>query len=121
MRGGRGSRSADGVWRAVKSRYWRERDARAVLGELGASGLGLRAFCRRYGLGRERVRYWQRRLAASAGVSEAPVFLPVQVVTPRIAVAAEPIEIVVRGERTVRVRAGFDRELLCRVLEVLEC
>jgi len=105
----------------VDSRYWREEDARAVLDELGASGLGLRAFCRRYGVGRERVRYWQRRLAARAGVTDAPVFLPVRVVTPRIAGAAEPIEIVVRGERAVRVRAGFDRELLLQVLEVLEC
>ena len=121
MRGGRGSRSDGSVGRAVESHYWREQDARAVLDELGASGLSLQAFCRRYGVGRERVRYWQRRLRARAGVTDAPVFLPVRVVTPRIAVADEPIEIVVRGERTVRVRPGFDRELLRRVLEVLEC
>jgi hypothetical protein len=105
----------------VESRYWREQDARAVLDEFGASGLGVQAFCRRYGVSEQRVRYWQRRLAASADVTAAPVFLPVRIVTPRIAVADEPIEIVVRGERTVRVRAGFDQGLLRRVLEVLEC
>ena len=121
MRGGRGSRSDGSVRRAVESRYWREQDARAVLDELGASGLGMQVFCRRYGVGRQRVRYWQRRLAASEGVTEAPVFLPVRVVTPRLAVADEAIEVVVRGERTVRVRPGFDRALLLRVLEVLEC
>ena len=87
MRGGRGSRSDGSIRGAVESRYWREPDARAVLDELGASGLGIQAFCRRYGVGRERVRYWQRRLAASEGVAEAPVFLPVRVVTPRITVA----------------------------------
>ncbi len=71
MRGGRGPQS-EGVRRALKSGYWCERDARAVLDELDASGLDLRAFCRRYGIGRERVRYWRRRLAVGGDVTEAP-------------------------------------------------
>lgn len=109
------------VRRAVESRYWRAEDARAVLGALEASGLGVRAFCRRYGVGRRRISYWRRQFAAGPRTGGRPVFLPVRVLEATVSAAAEPIEVVVRGERTVRVRSGFDRELLRRVLEVLEC
>jgi transposase-like protein len=105
----------------VDSRYWRAEDARAVLAALEASGLGVGAFCRRYGVGRQRVRYWRRQLAGGQPAAGRPVFLPVRVLETTAGAAAEPIEVVVRGERTVRVRPGFDRELLRRVLEVLEC
>ena len=69
----------------------------------------------------QRIRYWQGRLAGGEGARRRPAFLPVRVLEMAASTSAEAIEIVVRGERTVRVRPGFDGELLRRVLEVLEC
>ena len=111
----RGERGAGGeIRRAVASRYWQEADARAVLAELDASGLGMAAFCRRYGVGRQRIRYWRGRLAGGEGASRRPAFLPVRVLERAASAGSEAIEIVVRGERTVRVRPGFDGEQIGR-------
>lgn len=121
MRGAKRSGSEGDVRRAVDSRYWRAEDARAVLGALESSGLGIRAFCRRYGVGRRRISYWRRQLGDGPPTDGRPVFLPVRVLETTTSAAAEPIEVVVRGERTIRVRSGFDGALLRRVLEVLEC
>ena len=51
-----------------------------------------------------------------------PSFLPVHVVkpTPDVAEGALDVEIVLGQGRTVRVRAGFDRQTLADVLTVLE-
>ena len=53
-----------------------------------------------------------------------PSFLPVQVVEPTSGRAgpagAEGVEIILGQGRTVRVRAGFDRQTLVDVLAVLE-
>jgi hypothetical protein len=118
----RGERRAGGeVRRVVASRYWREADARAVLAEFDASGLGVAAFCRRYGVGPKRIRYWRGRLAGGEGAGRRPTFVPVRVLERAASAGAAAIEIVVRGERTVRVRPDFDDALLRRVLAVLEC
>ncbi len=49
-----------------------------------------------------------------------PAFLPVQVATPAAAEATCGLEIVLTHGRSVRVRAGFDRQTLAEVLAVLE-
>jgi transposase-like protein len=49
-----------------------------------------------------------------------PSFLPVQVATPVAAEATCSLEIVLTHGRTVRVRPGFDRQMLADVLAVLE-
>ncbi len=114
-------RAGSGIRRVVTSRSWREAEARAVLAELEASGLSVLAFCRRYGVGRQRIGYWRGRLATGEQAGTKPLLVPVRVVGTSAVAECEAIEIVVRGERTVRVRGGFDREVLRRVLEVLEC
>ena len=92
-----------------------------VLGELEATGLSVGAFCRRYGLCRQRLDYWKRRLAVVARPDTKSMLVPVRVVERPPPTESQPIEIEVRGERTVRVRAGFDRDVLRQVLEVLAC
>lgn len=120
--GAQGSRghslSGSEVRRAVAARRWREAEARTVLAELEASGLEVLDFCRRHGLDPQRIAYWQRRLGGGAGTKG--LLVPVRVVGSPV-IDDEPIEIVVRGERTIRVRSGFDDETLRRVLEVLGC
>ena len=49
-----------------------------------------------------------------------PSFLPVQVATPAVEEATCGVEIVLTHGRSVRVRAGFDRQMLADVLAVLE-
>jgi len=113
-------RAGNRIDRAIASRSWSEAEARAVLEEIEASKLSIAAFCRRYGLCRQRLDYWKRRLSDGDRRGNA-VLVPVRVVGTPLSTRSEPIEIDVRGERTVRVRAGFDRELLRQVLDVLEC
>lgn len=111
--------SGSEVRRAVASRRWREAQARTVLAELDASGLEVVDFCRRHGIDHQRIGYWQRRLGGGAGTNG--LLVPVRVVGSSPGIDEEPIEIVVRGGRTIRVRSGFDEETLRQVLEVLGC
>ena len=113
--------SGDGLRQAVATRRWREPQARAVLAELETSGLDVLDFCRRHGLDHQRIGYWQRRLGNAGGGGTNELLVPVKVVGSRPVVDDDAIEIVVRGERTIRVRSGFDGDALRRVLEVLEC
>lgn len=92
-----------------------------MLAALEASGLGVVDFCRRHGIDHQRIGYWQRRLGGGGGARTSGLLVPVRVVGSSPAIDDEPIEIAVRGERTIRVRSGFDEATLRRVLEVLEC
>ena len=113
--------SGDGFRQAVATRRWRESQARVVLAELEASGLGVLDFCRRYGLDHQRIGFWQRRLGRVGDGGRSEFLVPVKVVGSRPVGDDEAIEIVVRGERSIRVRPGFDGDALRRILEVLEC
>lgn len=92
-----------------------------MLAALDASGLEVLDFCRRHGLDHQRIGYWQRRLGGGGGARTNGLLVPVRVVGASPVIDEEPLEIVVRGERTIRVRSGFDEETLRRVLEVLGC
>ena len=107
--------------RAMASRRWREPQARAVLAELEASRLEVLDFCRRYELDHQRIGFWQRRLGGVGDGGKSGLLVPVRVVGSSPVIDDEPIEIMVRGERTIRVRSGFDGETLRRVFEVLGC
>ena len=90
------------------------------------------AFCRRRGLATKTFYKWRRRLEQEQEQDNgsAPALLPVHVVDAHRHVEAEacsraqPLEVVVTGERRVRVSADFDHALLQRVvltLEALSC
>ena len=62
--------------RAVcRRRYWREDDARLVLGALERSGETMAAFARRHGVKVRRLEYWRDRVAGEdvAGLELLPV------------------------------------------------
>jgi len=95
---------------------WTEDEARAALAELARSGESVAEFARSRGFSTQRVRYWKKRLAATAVV---PAFVPVRLpVAVARTVAATTIEIA-SGGVTVRVREDLDVEHLARIVEAL--
>ena len=93
------------------------------------SGLSVRAFCQRHQLGEPRFYVWRRVLrqrglmdrksvAAARRGATTPTFVKVAVDTQNK--ATTPIDLVLAQGRRLRVRAGFDPELLRQLLRLLE-
>ena len=113
-----------------KERLWRGR-----LQEHAASGLSIRAYCRREGFGEALFYWWRREIArrgeggrmpAANGARLQTVFAEVRVEPAAIAEAREAgaIEVLLRGGRSLRVGPGFDHATLlelARVLEAAQC
>ncbi len=103
------------------NRYWRAVDAKQVLAAWRHSGQSAAAFALDHGLSAARLLRWRARLTPTA----APVFHPVRVVE-RLglqsigAVKPEPLELVLRGGRRIRVPAGFDAALLEELVRTVE-
>lgn len=126
------SRVDDRVAAVLAKRPWDEDDARVALEAFDASGMSGAAFAREHGFTRERLSWWKRKLGGSRPVGEAmPALLPVRVVdrVTRVGESREPeglaslgsgVEVVVRGNRRLRLTRGFDAETLYRAVEVLE-
>jgi transposase-like protein len=111
------------------------------------SGQSVRAYCREAGIEESAFFWWRRELArrnqqssdrtppgrgtrqgkparpsarrSSRAVAEVG-FLPVRVVADRGAEAGHSIEIVLGGDRVLRIPSGFDRQALLDVLGALE-
>ena len=131
----RGDPRRQSHWEEVMRR-WRE------------GGQSVRAFCRAEGMRESAFYFWRRKLTRRGhqvdagnglrprgraavrasgsskrvrpGHGPTPSFLPVHVVEHGAAEAAHGVEIILGQGRTVRVRAGFDRQTLADVLAVLE-
>lgn len=115
-------------------KYWKRRDAIAVLARLEKSGLTLTSFVRKYRLPEKRVHYWKKRLGEVAPQAvEQPEFVALQVIESEelglpvapsqsnpIGSEASPLEVIVNNGRIVRVPPGFDPMTLSQVVEVLE-
>ncbi len=102
----------------VGRRYWREADARVVVGAWQRGGRSLASFAQEHGVEAARVARWAARLRAAEGSVR---FHPVRVIgVSRRDGGAEPLEVVLGNGRRVRVPAGFVAEDLQRVLDVLE-
>ena len=99
-------------------RYWSEADGRAALAAFEASGLTRAAFRRETGISTQRLKWWRRRLGATAETNSKIDFVPVEV-RPRAAVTVDAAMEIVLGEIRVRVGPGFDPGALRRLLEVL--
>lgn len=98
-----------------KERYWRR-----VLRQWQASQpTTVRAFCVAQGISQPLFYWWRREIQRRD--RERPQFLPVHVVgeTPVLECDGSAIEVVLGGGRCVRVRPGFDRTTLVRLLDVL--
>jgi transposase len=107
------------IRRVAGGRYWREADARVMVGAWQDSGKTLSAFAKQHGIDPLRMARWRTRLrrATPAGMR----FHPVQVAAEGTARRGGcVIEIELGGGRRVRVGPGFDVEDLRRVMTVLE-
>jgi hypothetical protein len=82
------------------------------------SGLTVRAFCQQRGLAQPSFYAWRRELERRQAAAAA--FVAVRLVgdEPRVVPAA--IELVLDGQRTVRVAPGFDAATLRQLLAILE-
>jgi transposase-like protein len=102
----------------LASRRWTAADAQVVIDALSASGMSIAAFARHKGLEEERVYRWRRRLAAAKrAVDNTPVasaFVEVQAQTPTL------VEIVLRGDRLLRIPQSIDGQALLRLVDLLE-
>ncbi len=106
-----------------KESLWRRR----VAGQRG-SGLSIRGYCQAQGLSEQAFYWWRRELLRrdreQPPASVGPAFVPVQVTEARVPVPAEglagTVEIVLPGDRLVRVRGPVDESQLAAVLGVLE-
>jgi transposase len=94
-----------------KEREWRRR-----IREWRRSGLSVRAFCAGHSLAQPSFYAWRRELAKRD--AESAAFVSVEVVAD--APAADALEVVLDGGRTIRVVAGFDAATLRQLLAVLE-
>src|SRR5512135_1356427 len=101
----------------AKERYWRR-----VLAQWQASQpTTVRAFCAAQKLAPPAFYWWRREIQRRD--RDRPQFLPVRVVAEANPKPAEDdggaIEVVLGSGRCLRVRPGFDRETLVRLLEAL--
>ena len=79
-----------------------------------SSGLSMRGFCRREGIGLNGLRYWKDKLGGARARSSL-VRVPLKPAELRSAT-----EVVIRGRFTLRVPADFRAEELARLIGVLE-
>jgi hypothetical protein len=110
----------------------------ALLEECRGSGLSQVEFCRRRGIRPGTLAFWKHTLARETSAARsrarrarpaAPAFVPVRVIAPPHPIddvrpgsvpAPSEIEIVLRGDRHVRLRGRVDLEWLGQVVRTLE-
>lgn len=104
-----------------KERLWRAR-----LHEQRASGLSIRAYCRREGFGEALFHWWKGEIARRGEGARMPaaraVFAEVRVEPAALAgpQAEGAIEVVLLGGRRLRVWRGFDGATLVELARALE-
>ena len=112
-----------GSYRDVsKERFWLE-----TIGEQPGSGLSIRGYCRRQRLHESAFYFWRKRLARRKAAMPS-AFVPVRITGEPPAAAGGPdegkatgrIEIILGGDRRVRLVGPVDRQALADVLAVLE-
>ena len=96
---------------------WAERVRQAE-----ASGLSIPAFAAKHQLSKSALYSWRHRLEASPpqppSAATALAFVRLEPLAQQA--AAEPIEVLLRNGRVVRVPLAFDEGVLARVLDVAE-
>ena len=107
---------------AVRQRrdHWRE-----IMRRWGESGLSQAVFCRRHKLRDGQFSWWKRWLAGMAARGEgqsgaaAPTFVPVNIVQAAV-VDENQLELLLKGERSLRFCAGIDPARLSAIVKALE-
>jgi transposase-like protein len=96
-------------------RRWRSIDAAAALSALHDSGLSVAAFAAQEGLEAQRLYRWRRQLGAMVHATQpTPAFVEIQ---PR---QAEPVEVILRSGRVLRVSESICPAALERLVVALE-
>ena len=109
-----------GKGRFGRAAYWREQIALCE-----ASGRSIAGYCREAGLSASTYYWWKGELKRRDGVVRcgpvgvASLFAEVAVAQPASAPEL-PLEVVLAGERVIRVPRGFDAGTLAEVVRVLE-
>ena len=115
----------------AKEQHWRQ-----LLQRWQTSGQSVHAFCRTQGLSRPLFYAWRRVLAERDAAAAAPrsnvptpaaagpVFVPIHVRADGPAEVNPPeeacLEVLLSGQRVLRIRPGFDAELLRQLVRLLE-
>lgn len=112
----------------TKEEFWRRK-----MREQARSGLSIRAWCREHDLHEHSFYWWRVRLARSGrggkvrstkptpfAARQGQAFVPVRVSSQGLSGTEGQIEIVLSGERCVRVIGPVDRQRLADVLATLE-
>jgi hypothetical protein len=81
-----------------------------------SSGLPVRDWCARSGVSRNRYYYWRRRVSIPPPTAAPLDWLPI---TLQEETTDPPVTLRI-GKVSIDLRSGFDRGLLCDVLDVLE-
>lgn len=103
---------------AVRDRKKEAKWRKVVAGQPG-SGLSIRAYCRGRGVKEAAFYWWRAELARRDASTPQATFVPVRVVAEEAARGGQ-VEIVLPGERRVRVIGRVDRQMLSDVVAVLE-
>ena len=107
-----------GRGRAEHRACWRER-----VEAQGSSGLSAAGYCREHGLARASFYRWRRIFSAEVSAEKPTVFAELRVSAPSVSSVsseASGVEVVVSGERRIRVKPGFDEDTLRRAVAILE-
>lgn len=110
--------------KSEKAKFWR----RLIRGQTG-SGMSIRGWCRQHSV-QEASFYWWRKKLERCGVTRReavpqdadrrePAFVPVRLTEDSPTKAESEIEILLAGERRVRVRGSVNWQALADVLAVL--
>ena len=85
------------------------------------SGLTVAAFCEARGISAPSLYTWRKRFAAPAAASTALAlsFVAVEPIEDEPS-SAQPLELVLRGGRCVRIPVGFDAHTLQRLVGIVE-
>lgn len=101
-----------------REQFWRQ-----ALRQFAAGSQSIREFCRSRGLSQPSFYSWRRRLArhdaAASAANDLPSFVPVSVCQEDVA-QRRGFEIVLRGERRIRLSGPVDNAALAEVVAVLE-
>ena len=116
--------------RCKRSPEWNRAEGRKHLEAQAESGLSIRAYCLANNLAEWTFYNWRRRIAFEAQGKATPSMESptpakaafAELVIPSAGNRLEPwmVEIVLRGERRIRVGPGFDEETLRRLVSVME-
>jgi transposase len=98
-----------------KEKHWRR-----MVRNHAASGLSVRAWCRKHGEKDAAFYWWRRELARRDAENSEPTFVPVCVTGDAPTDTHGGIEILLAGGRRVQVSGRVDRQMLTDVLAVLE-